>query len=169
MFNHKIHNLNDLLIEELKDLYSAEEQMEKALPRMAKAAHDGALRQAFESHHEETIRHRERLEQVFALLNVPAKKRHCQAMEGLVAEGKEAIGEDAAPAVRDAALIVAAQKAEHYEIASYGSVRTFADLLGHLEVGRLLQATLEEEAATDKHLTTLSQSLNVRAQTEVHA
>lgn len=169
MFNHKIHSLNDLLIEELKDLYSAEEQMEKALPRMAEAANDGALRLAFEAHHEETIRHRERLEQVFSLLNVPAKKRHCQAMEGLVAEGKEAIDDNAPPAVRDAALIVAAQKAEHYEIASYGSVRTFAELLGHLEVSRLLQVTLDEEGATDKQLTLLSRSLNVRAQTEIHA
>lgn len=169
MFNHKIHTLNDLLIEELKDLYSAEDQMEKALPRLAKAAHDSALREAFENHREETIRHRQRLEQIFEMLNVPAKKRHCQAMEGLVAEGKEAIGEDAAPAIRDAALIVAAQKAEHYEIAGYGSVRTFADLLGHIEVGRLLQATLDEEAAANHHLTMLSQSLNVRAHTEVHA
>lgn len=169
MFNPKIQDLNDLLIEELKDLYSAEAQLEKALPRMAEAACDSGLKAAFQSHHEQTIRHSQRLEQIFSSLSVPARKRHCQAMEGLVAESKDAIGENAPPSVRDAALIVAAQKAEHYEIAGYGSARTFADLLGHIEVGRLLQTTLDEEAASDQHLTLLARALNVRAKTAVSA
>lgn len=157
--------LHDLFIHELKDIYHAEKQLLKALPKMAKAAHSDDLRSGFEEHLEQTEGQVKRLEKVFAQLDVPAKGIKCEAMEGLVKEGGEAIDEDAEPAVHDAALIAAAQKVEHYEIASYGTLVAFARLMGHSDAEALLQETLDEEKETDRKLTELAESqINVEAQ-----
>jgi ferritin-like metal-binding protein YciE len=157
--------LNDLLVEELKDLYSAENQLLKALPRMAKAASDPALKAAFEEHLEVTRTQVERLDAVFEQIGAKAKGKKCVAMEGLIAEAKELLEEEADPAVLDAALIAAAQKVEHYEMAGYGCVRTYARLLGYEEAAELLQATLDEEGEADKKLTGLAESvINVEAE-----
>lgn len=160
----KTNTLQDLLIDELKDLYSAETQLTKALPKMAKAANDEGLRAGFEEHLDQTHEHIARLDRVMELLDASPKGKTCKAMKGLVAEGEEKIDEDASPAVKDAALICAAQKVEHYEIAGYGTVRTFAELLGEDEVVSLLQETLDEEAETDRKLTELASSLNLKAE-----
>ena len=154
----KMKSLEDLLVHELKDLLSAEKQLVKALPKMAKGATNEELRTAFEEHLEQTKVHIERLEQVFEKLGKSARAEHCDAMEGLVEEGGKVLEEDMADDVRDAALIAAAQKVEHYEIASYGTARTFAQLLGHAEVANLLQETLDEEGETDHRLTDLAMS-----------
>jgi ferritin-like metal-binding protein YciE len=159
----KIENLRDLLVHELKDLYSAETQLVKALPKMAKAASDEDLVEAFEEHLEQTKGQVERLERVFEILGEKPRGKTCEAMKGLVAEGEEVISEDATDDVKDAALIAAAQKVEHYEIAGYGTVRTFAQLLGEKEVANLLQETLDEEGETDQKLTEIAESLNVEA------
>lgn len=160
----KTNTLQDLLIDELKDLYSAETQLTKALPKMAKAANDEGLRAGFEEHLDQTHEHIARLDRVMELLDASPKGKTCKAMKGLVAEGEEKIDEDASPAVKDAALICAAQKVEHYEIAGYGTVRTFAELLGQDEIVSLLQETLDEEAETDRKLTELASSLNLKAE-----
>jgi ferritin-like metal-binding protein YciE len=160
----KLESLRDLYVDELKDLYSAENQLLKALPKMAKAASDPKLRQGFVTHLEETRGQVERLEQIFEELETSPKGKKCKAMEGLVEEGKEMIEEDAEPAVKDAGLIAAAQRVEHYEMAGYGTVRTYAQLLGYENAAKLLQATLDEEGATDKKLTKLAQSINVEAE-----
>jgi ferritin-like metal-binding protein YciE len=152
----KMKTLEDLLAHELKDLYSAEKQLTKALPKMAKAASSDALREAFEGHLEETEEQISRLEQVFEKLELPSRGHKCKAMEGLIEEGKEILEEDMEDNVRDAALIAAAQRVEHYEIAGYGCARTFAELLGHQEVVELLQTTLDEEKATDEKLTQIA-------------
>ena len=150
--------LNDLYTEELKDLYSAESQLVVALPKMAKAASSPILKQAFEAHLEETKGHVKRLEQIFETLKGSPKGKKCKAMEGLVEEGAELIKEkaDFEPEVVDAGLIGAAQRVQHYEIAAYGTVRTFAQQLGYQEAARLLQQTLDEEAAADQKLTALA-------------
>jgi ferritin-like metal-binding protein YciE len=160
----KIETLHDLLIHELKDLYSAETQLVKALPKMAKAASDERLKEAFQKHLAQTQEQVSRLEQIAKTLEFSPKGKKCVAMEGLIAEGQETISEDAADSVKDAALIIAAQKVEHYEIAGYGSLREFADLLGYDEVRSLLEATLEEEHATDEELTEIASSINVEAE-----
>jgi len=162
----KTTNLHELLIDELRDLYNAETQLTKALPKMAKAASDESLKAGFEEHLDQTHEHIARLERAMELLDAPAKGKTCKAMKGLIAEGEEKIKEDASPSVRDAALIGAAQKVEHYEIAGYGTVRTYAELLGEDEVVSLLQETLDEEAETDRKLTQLASSLNLKAETE---
>ena len=154
-----VDTLEELLVDELKDLYSAEGQLLKALPRMAKAASNPELRAAFEEHLEVTRGQVERLVNIFEQLGASPRGKKCKAMEGLIAEGKELMQEESDPAVRDAALIAAAQKVEHYEMASYGSVRTWAQQLGLHEVANLLQQTLEEEKATDKKLTQLAESM----------
>ena len=159
----KIENLRELLVHELKDLYSAETQLLKALPKMAKAASDEDLVAAFEEHLEQTQGQVERLDKIFEILNAKPRGKTCEAMKGLITEGQEVIGEDATDEVKDAALIAAAQKVEHYEIAGYGTVRTFANLLGESEVAELLQETLDEEGETDKKLTEIAESLNVEA------
>ncbi|HVU25816.1 MAG TPA: ferritin-like domain-containing protein [Opitutus sp.] len=159
----KINNLRDLLVDELRDLYSAETQLVKGLPKMAKAASDSELKMAFESHLDETKEHVARLERVMASLNAAPKGRTCEAMKGLLEEGHQAISEDADEATRDAALICAAQKVEHYEMAGYGSVRTFATLLGEREVAETLQETLDEEGEADKKLSELAEALNQEA------
>ncbi len=150
--------LEELLVDELKDLYSAENQIVKALPRRAKAAGSPELRRAFERHLEETRRQVERLEQIGEALEVKLTGKKCKGMEGLLEEGKEAMEEFEDNAL-DAALIGAAQKVEHYEIAGYGTARTHAEMLGYTKVARLLQQTLNEEGATDKKLTQLAESI----------
>jgi ferritin-like metal-binding protein YciE len=153
----KMRRLDDLYLDQLKDLYSAEKQLVQALPKMAKAATTEELKMGFEQHLEQTKGHVNRLEQIFSALGSSPGRKKCEAMEGLVKEGQEAIELEGDPIIRDAALIAAAQRVEHYEIASYGTVRTLANHLGHKEQVELLQTTLDEEGATDKQLTTLAE------------
>jgi ferritin-like metal-binding protein YciE len=160
----EMSSLEDLFVEELKDLYSAENQLLKALPKMAKKASNEQLAESFEMHAEQTKQHVERLEQIFEKLGKSPRGKKCQGMEGLIEEAKEMMAEDMDEDVLDAALISAAQKTEHYEIASYGTVRTYAKLLGDDEAARLLQQTLDEEGETDKKLTKLAESsINIEA------
>jgi ferritin-like metal-binding protein YciE len=160
-----IGSLRDLYVEELKDLYHAENQLLKALPRLAKAAAHPDLRAAFEEHLEVTRGQVARLDRVFKGLGERATGKKCKAMEGLIEEGKELLEEDANPAVLDAALISAAQKVEHYEMAGYGCVRTYARLLGFRDAERLLQETLDEEGEADKRLSELAETvINVEAE-----
>ena len=158
--------LNDLLIDELQDLYNAENQLVKALPKMAKAAVNSKLKAGFLGHLEETKGHVQRLTKAFKLLGEPAKGKLCHAMKGLVEEGAEAIEDNDPSLVRDAQLIGAAQRVEHYEIAAYGTVRALAEVLGQDEVARLMQETLDEEGATDKKLTEISSEVNTAALNE---
>ena len=156
--------LEELLVDEIKDLYSAENQIIKALPRMAKAATSPELKRAFERHLEETRRQVERLNQIGEALDIKLTGKKCKGMEGLIEEGKEIMEEDLDDNAIDAGLIGAAQKVEHYEIAGYGTARTHAELLGHSKIAKLLQQTLDEEGATDKKLTALAESIiNVEA------
>jgi ferritin-like metal-binding protein YciE len=160
-----LKSLEDLLVHELKDLFSAEKQLVRALPKMANAASSEKLRDAFEEHLAQTEEHVSRLEQIFQILGKGSRGEKCVAMEGLIEEGKKMIEEDAEPHVRDAGLIACAQRVEHYEIAGYGVSRTFAQLLGHSDVADLLQTTLDEEKETDIHLTDLAETeINVEAQ-----
>jgi len=162
----ELDTLEALYIDELKDLWSAEKQILKALPRMIKAASHPELKSAFEEHRLQTEGQVERLEQAFKLLGIPAKGKKCDGMAGLLEEGKKTMAEDAEPSVLDAALIAAAQKVEHYEIAAYGCVCTYAEMLGHDEVHELLGQTLEEEEETDQKLTALAESvINIDAET----
>jgi ferritin-like metal-binding protein YciE len=155
----KITSLEDLLLDGLKDLYSAESQLIKALPRMAKAASSEELRRAFEEHLEQTRGQLERLDQVFEHLGARGKGKKCVAMEGLIEESKELMEQDVDEQVMDAGLIAAAQKVEHYEIASYGTCRTWAQQLEQNEIADLLQQTLDEEKQTDQKLTELAESM----------
>ena len=155
----KLDNLRKLYVEELRDLYSAENQLVKALPKMAKGASSAELKQAFEDHLEETEGHVERLEEIFEGLDESPKGKTCKAMKGLVEEGSEMLEEEGEDSVLDAGIIAAAQKVEHYEIASYGTVRTWADLLGEKEAVKLLQETLNEEGAADEKLTELAEEI----------
>jgi ferritin-like metal-binding protein YciE len=155
----KLETLHDLYLDELKDLYSAENQLLKALPKMAAAATSPQLAKAFTDHLEETKGQVDRLEQIFQKLEINPKGKNCKAMEGLLEEGKEVLTEDADPTVRDAALIAAAQRVEHYEMAGYGCVRTYSRLLGYEDATRLLQETFNEEVAADKKLTKLADSV----------
>lgn len=159
----KLASLGDLFVEELKDLYDAEKQLIKALPKMAKAASSEELAAAFEEHLEVTETHRDRLEKIFKALGENAGRKKCEAMKGLIEEGSETIKKDANETVRDAALIASAQKVEHYEMAGYGCVRTWAQLLGHQEAAELLQQTLDEEGEADKKLSEIAESLNAEA------
>jgi ferritin-like metal-binding protein YciE len=153
-----LDTLQDLYVHELKDLYNAENQLLKALPKMAEKASNTELRQGFEKHLEQTKEHVRRLETIFDDLGRGAQGQHCKGMEGLIEEGEEILKEDAEEDVRDAALIAAAQRVEHYEIAGYGTVRTYARQLGFDEHARLLQQTLDEEGETDKLLTRMAES-----------
>lgn len=148
--------LDDLLEEQLKDLYSAENQLLKAMPRLAKKASSPVLKRAFETHLKETERQVARLDKIAKRLGVKLSGKVCAAMKGLIEEGKEVIEEDGAGPVIDAALIAAAQRVEHYEISAYGTVRAIAEELGEAEVAKLLQQTLDEESATDEKLTKIS-------------
>jgi ferritin-like metal-binding protein YciE len=161
----KLNSLDDLLVHELQDIYNAENQILKALPKMIKAASNPELQAAFEEHLEQTEGQVERLDQVFKLLGVPAKGKKCEGMAGLIEEGKKVMEEDAETSVMDAALIASAQKIEHYEIASYGCVCTYAEMLGYDQVHDLLGQNLEEEEVTDEKLTELAESvINIEAQ-----
>ena len=151
--------LEELLVDELKDIYSAESQIVKALPKMAKGASSPELKRAFERHLEETRRQIERLDQIGQTLEIKLTGKKCKGMEGLIDEGKEILEGDLDGNAADAGLIGAAQKIEHYEIAAYGTARTHATVLGYNKIARLLQQTLNEETMTDKKLTQLAESI----------
>lgn len=155
----KLDTLKKLYVEELRDLYNAENQLVKALPKMAKGASSAELKQAFEDHLEQTKEHVERLDEIFGRLGEKPTGKTCKAMKGLVEEGAEMLEEDGEDSVIDAGLIGAAQRVEHYEIAAYGTVRTFANLLGEEEAADLLQQTLDEEGETDKQLSELAEEI----------
>jgi ferritin-like metal-binding protein YciE len=160
----KLNSLHDLYVHELKDLYSAENQILKALPKMAEQAGTGELRAAFEDHLQQTREHVNRLERIFERLNESPKGDTCDGMKGIISEGEDMMDEDAEESVSDAALISSAQKVEHYEIASYGSVRTYAQQLGYDQDSQLLQRTLDEEGETDKRLSRIAETrVNVDA------
>jgi ferritin-like metal-binding protein YciE len=156
--------LEELLEESIKDLYDAEKQLTKALPKMAKAASSADLKAAFTEHLEQTKGHQARLEQVFESLGVKPKSKPCLAMQGLIKEGQEQIEEDAEGSIKDLMLITAAQKVEHYEISGYGSVRALAEAIGNQDVADLLQQTEDEESETDQKLTEIAGTLIAEAQ-----
>jgi ferritin-like metal-binding protein YciE len=156
-------SVRQLYIEELRDLYNAETQLVKALPKMAKASSNDELRQAFEEHLRQTSEHVSRLEQIFEMLDEKPSGKKCLGMEGLVKEAAETMKEDYEDAVMDAGIIGAAQRVEHYEIAAYGTVRTLAELMGENEHVTLLEQTLEEEKQTDQKLTELAEDVNSEA------
>jgi ferritin-like metal-binding protein YciE len=163
----KENALKGLYIDELRDIYNAENQLTKALPKMAKAATSNELRAGFEEHLEQTKGHVERLEQIFQELGEKPTGKKCKGMEGLVEEGDEMIKEDELEGeALDAGLISAAQRVEHYEIAAYGAVRTYANLLGESDAAKLLEQTLREEKETDQKLTKLAEKINVEAEAE---
>src|SRR6188508_925027 len=149
--------LHDAFVDELRDTYDAEKQLIKALPKMAKAATSPDLRSAFENHLDETRRHVERLEQVFESLDERARGEHCDGIAGIIEEGKSIMDEDYPEATMDACLIAAGQRAEHYEMAAYGTLVAWAQAMGHSEAARLLQQTLDEEKAADKKLSALAE------------
>jgi len=160
----QMESLQELLIHDLRDLYSAENQLLKAMPKMAKKATNPDLKKAFETHMRETEGQVQRLQKIFEKLGKKPTGKKCAAMEGLIEEGKEAMGEDMDEETMDAALIAVAQKIEHYEIAGYGTTRTWAQQIGDDQTARLLQQTLDEEGKTDKLLTELAEStINVEA------
>src|ERR1700687_1575392 len=159
----KANRLNHLYVGELKDLYSAENQLVKAIPKMAKASTSEDLRAGFEEHLNQTKEHVARLEKIFKALGESPKGKQCKGMEGLIKEGAEMIEEDPAPEELDAGLISAAQRVEHYEMAGYGCVSAYAKLLGEDQALSLLRQTLEEEKETDKKLTQLSTKINLDA------
>ena len=164
----ELETLKDLYVHELKDLYSAENQLIKALPKMAKAATNRQLSAAFNQHLEQTKRQAKRLEQILKSHDESTRGPKCEGMEGLIAEGDKMAKEDAEDEVRDAGLIAAAQRVEHYEIAGYGCARTYAQLLGDKNGARMLDTTLQEEGDTDKKLTKLAKSvINLRAKKAV--
>ena len=160
------NTLEDLFIEELHDIYDAEKRITKALPKMAKAATSEELAAAFEEHLAETEEQISRLEQVFEIIGIKPGRKKCEAMEGLLEEGKEMIESDREGAVKDAGLIGAAQRVEHYEMAGYGCLRTWATVLGYSDAAELLQQTLDEEGAADHKLSDIAESLNLEAQEE---
>ena len=165
LFSHEINNLNDLFVHELEDLYDAEKRLTDALPKMAEAASNSDLKQAFQMHQAQTEQHVRRLEGIFQILGKTPERETCAAMKGLISEGSDAISAKGDPDVRDAALIAAAQRVEHYEIAGYGTLRTFANQLGLHDVANTLQQTLDEEGETDKKLTRIAEShINRQAQ-----
>ncbi len=160
----KLETLKDLYIHELKDLYSAENQIIKALPKMAKAATSPKLADGFKKHLLETKEHAARLEKILKSHDETTRGPKCKGMEGVLKEGDEMIEEDAEDDVRDAGLITAAQRVEHYEMAGYGTARTYAQLLGDAQGAKALQKTLDEEGATDKKLTKLAEAINIAAE-----
>src|SRR3990170_950633 len=161
--------LHDAFIDELRDVYDAEKQLTKALPKMAKAASSAELQTAFEEHLEETRAQIERLEQIFATLGEKVRGKHCDGMAGIIEEGKSVMEEDFDEATMDACLIAAGQRAEHYEMAAYGTLVAWARSMGHTEAADLLQETLDEEKATDEKLTELAESgINQEAADAAH-
>jgi ferritin-like metal-binding protein YciE len=162
---NSMESLTELLQEELKDIYDAEKRLTKALPKLAKKATATELKNAFEEHLRQTERHIQRLEEAFEQLDMPARGKKCEGMENLIAEGEEMIGQAGDGPTRDAVMIAAAQKVEHYEIASYGTARTWANQVGYPEVAALLQETLDEEKETDQKLTSIAEdSVNEMAE-----
>jgi ferritin-like metal-binding protein YciE len=159
----KLNDLKDLLQYELKDLYSAENQLSKALPKMAKSARSSKLRDAFEHHLEETRHQIERLEKVASDMKVDIKGEDCDAMKGLVKEGEEMMHEEATDAVHDAGLIAAAQRVEHYEMAGYGTVVRYLQMLNLKDAAKLMSETLDEEKEADKKLTKIAEQVNAKA------
>lgn len=160
----KLTSMHDLLVHELKDLLSAEKQLVKALPKMIKAANSDSLKAAIEAHLEETKGQVERLNKAFELMEKPARPQLCKAMKGLIDEAGELLEEEVEESVKDAAMIAAAQRVEHYEMAGYGAARTFAETLGYAEIAELLQATLDEERAADEKLNEIALSeINTQA------
>ena len=153
----QISSMEDLFVDQLRDLYNAEDQIIQALPQMAQAASSSELKTAFQQHLEQTRTHKQRLDRIFSKLSMNSSGQKCEGMEGLLKEGQEALQLSADPLVKDAALIAAAQRVEHYEMAGYGTVRTFADQLGHSDAKDLLQQTLNEEGEADKKLTSLAE------------
>jgi ferritin-like metal-binding protein YciE len=160
------NGLKELYIDELRDLFDAENQLLKALPKMAKAATSEELRSGFEEHLEQTQEHVQRLEQIFGELGEKPTGKKCKGMQGLIGEGKEMMEEDFEGALMDAALISAAQRVEHYEMAAYGTVRTYAEILGEEDAVSLLEETLEEEKETDQKLTEIAKTINFEAESE---
>jgi ferritin-like metal-binding protein YciE len=159
-----LNSLDDLFVAQIQDLYDAETRLTKALPKMAEAASNKKLKSAFQEHLRETEQHVTRLEKIFGMMELTPERETCEAMKGLIAEGEEVIKAEGDASVKDAALIAAAQRVEHYEIAGYGTVRTLAEQLGQKEAARLLQQTLDEEGACDKKLTQIAESkVNVGA------
>ena len=154
----KEKTLNDLFLEVLKDTYHAEKQILRALPKMAKAAESDQLRQAFQTHRDETEAQVQRLEQVFEIIDKPPRAKTCQAIQGIIEEGKEVMSDFAKTVALDAGLIAAAQAVEHYEISRYGTLRTWANQLGMRDAARLLDETLKEEKKTDELLTKLAEA-----------
>ena len=152
----KLDSLENLFLHEIRDLLSAEKQLVKALPKMAKGAANATLQDAFHEHLEQTKNQVQRLEQVFQIMGKPARAEQCKAMEGLIEEGAELLEEEGSEAVKDAAIIAAAQRVEHYEIAGYGSARTLTEMLHQEEAADLLQQTLDEEKETDRKLTEIT-------------
>ena len=163
----EIDTLQKLYVEELRDLHSAERQIIQALPRMIKAATSPDLKAALQEHLDITKEQLGRLDQIFERLGKKGTGKKCKGMEGVIADGKELLEEDMAPEVLDAGIISAAQHVEHYEMAGYGTVRTYAQLLGDKEAQRLLQMTLDEEGDADKKLTKLAERINVEAEAPV--
>jgi ferritin-like metal-binding protein YciE len=164
MADKKLKNLDDLFVDTLKDLYDAENQIVKALPKMIEQAKSNELKQGFKDHLEVTKHQIERIDQIFKQMGMPVKGKHCAGMDGLIKEGEEVLKEEMDPQVKDAALIAAAQKIEHYEISGYGTARTYAQALGHQEFARMLDTTANEEGQTDKKLTMLAETqINARA------
>ncbi len=162
----EFNSLKDLFIDQIEDLYDAENRLTKALPKMAEAAHSPQLRQAIQTHLTETQGHVSRLETIFREINVEPKREVCEAMKGLIAEGEEMIGAKGDSDVKDAALIAAAQRVEHYEMSGYGTARTFAQRLGLTQAANLLQQTLNEEVAADRKLTQIAEgAVNPQAAT----
>ena len=159
----EINSLRELYIDHLRDLYDAENQLLKALPKMAKEASSEELRQAIDEHLDETRGQVERLEEIFEQLGEKAKGKKCKGMQGLIEEGQETLDEDMEEDTKDAAIIAAAQRVEHYEISGYGTARTYATLLGENEASELLEETLKEEKETDQKLTQLAEQINVEA------
>ena len=164
-----VSTMEELLIDELKDIYNAEKQITRALPKMVKATTSPELRQAFESHLEETQGQIDRLDKVFEILGRSARGKTCHGMQGVLEEGAEVIEDTKKSPLRDAALISAAQRVEHYEMAAYGCVREYARLLGQKEIVQLLEQTLEEEKAADEKLSSLSESVNSEAMSAAKA
>ena len=164
LFSDQFDSLQDLFLNQLEDLYDAEQRLTKALPKMAEAAHASQLRHAFLEHLTQTQGHVSRLDTIFRQIRAEPKRETCEAMKGLIAEGEEMISAKGDPDVKDAALIAAAQRVEHYEISGYGTARTFALRLGRRDAADLLQQTLREESETDKKLTQIAESsVNVQA------
>jgi ferritin-like metal-binding protein YciE len=159
----QLNTLKDLFVDQIKDLKDAENQLTKALPKMAKAASSPQLKSAFEQHLEQTQMHLQRVEQILEEVTGNTRGKKCRAMEGLIEEGSELMKEKADPEVMDAGLIAAAQKVEHYEIASYGTARTYAQLLGENRIAQNLQQILDQEGQTDKKLTQIAEAINVEA------